>query len=50
LLGVDQIAVELENPFAVSHLSHLPLDGISATIEEDVLALLDGGGPAPAPR
>lgn len=44
LLGVDQIAVELENPFRVSNLSHLPLEDICHTIEENLFeVLLDVG-------
>lgn len=39
VLGLDQIAVELENPFAEENLSHLPLETISTTIEDNVLAL-----------
>jgi putative membrane protein len=39
LLSLDQIGIELENPFSKSRLSHLPLDDISATIERNVLAL-----------
>ena len=40
LLSLDQIGVELENPFSASNLSHLPLDDISADIERDVLSVL----------
>jgi putative membrane protein len=40
LLSLDQIGVELENPFSTSNLSHLPLDDISADIERDVLSIL----------
>lgn len=40
LLSLDQIGVELQNPFAQSNVSHLPLGDISATIERNVLALL----------
>ncbi|MFO0879868.1 MAG: bestrophin family ion channel [Gemmataceae bacterium] len=39
LLSLDQIGVELENPFAVERLSHLPLVGIATTIEGNLLAL-----------
>ena len=42
LLSLDQIGVELENPFSTSNLSHLPLDDISADIERDVLSMLKG--------
>jgi len=40
LLSLDQIGVELENPFSTSNLSHLPLDDISATIERNLLDVL----------
>ena len=40
LLSLDKLGVELENPFATTNLSHLPLDEISATIERNVLGLL----------
>ncbi|MDF1504886.1 bestrophin family ion channel [Roseisolibacter sp. H3M3-2] len=46
LLSLDQIGVELQNPFACEHLSHLPLDDICGTIERNVLAL--GAVPAEA--
>ena len=39
LLSLDQIGVELENPFATNALSHLPLDEISSAIERNVLGL-----------
>jgi putative membrane protein len=41
LLSLDQVGVELENPFSTSNLSHLPLDDISATIEQNLLAVLN---------
>ena len=40
LLALDQIGVELENPFSTSNLSHLPLDDFSATIEQNLLNIL----------
>lgn len=40
LLTLDQIGVELENPFLASNLSHLPLDDISANIERNLFAIL----------
>ncbi len=40
LLSLDQIGIELENPFSTSNLSHLPLDDISATIERNLLGIL----------
>ena len=39
-LSLDQIGVELENPFSTSNLSKLPLDEISAGIERDVHSVL----------
>jgi putative membrane protein len=44
LLALDQISVELQNPFSQNRLSHLPLDDICRTIEANVLALLDEEG------
>jgi putative membrane protein len=41
LLAIDQIGIELQNPFSQARLSHLPLDEICETIETNVLALLD---------
>lgn len=40
LLSLDLLGVELENPFAADNLSHLPLDGLTATIERNVMELL----------
>lgn len=40
LIALDQIGVELQNPFSTANLSHLPLDEISATIERNVTGLL----------
>ena len=45
LLALDQIAVELQNPFSTANVGHLPLDDICATIESNLLRLLN---PAPA--
>lgn len=39
LLALDQIGIELENPFSVLRLSHLPLDEISGKIEGNVMSL-----------
>ena len=39
LLSLDQIGKELENPFSLLRLSHLPLQTIGETIERNVLAL-----------
>lgn len=41
VLGLDQIGVELQNPFALRSLSHLPLGDISRTIEQDLLTMLE---------
>lgn len=41
LFSLDQLGVELQNPFNVNNLSHLPLDDISATIESNLLCLLE---------
>lgn len=40
LMSLDQIGVELQNPFAKQNLGHLPLGDISATIEKNLTALL----------
>ncbi len=39
LLSLDRIGMELQNPFAVRNLSHLPLDSICNTIKNNALAL-----------
>ena len=39
LLSLDRIGLELQNPFAVRNLSHLPLDSICNTIKNNALAL-----------
>lgn len=41
ILAIDQIAVELENPFSPRNLSHLPIGSICETIEGNLLALLE---------
>lgn len=41
LLSLDQIGVELQNPFSTKRLSHLPLEDICATIQENLLASLE---------
>jgi putative membrane protein len=40
LIALDQIGVELQNPFAKANLGHLPLGEISATVEQNLLGLL----------
>jgi len=39
LFSLDQLGVELQNPFNTEHLSHLPLDEICQTIESNLLNL-----------
>ncbi len=39
LFSLDQIGYELQNPFSVSNLDHLPLDAICSAIENNVMAL-----------
>jgi putative membrane protein len=41
VLGLDQIGVELQNPFSTQSLSHLPLTEIAQNIEIDLLAMID---------
>jgi putative membrane protein len=41
LLAVDRIGTELQNPFSPDSLNHLPLDEICATIEGNLLAMLE---------
>lgn len=40
LISLDQIGVELQNPFSKSNLSHLPLGEISVAIEKNLVGLL----------
>lgn len=49
LLGLERIGMELQNPFDVRRLSHLPLNEICNTIERNLLELLaaDAGRPIP---
>ena len=39
ILALDQTGVELQNPFCLDNIGHLPLDDVCATIEGDLLAL-----------
>jgi ion channel-forming bestrophin family protein len=41
LLSLDKIGTELQDPFSKDSLNHLPLDDICATIEGNLLAMLD---------
>ncbi|WP_428305888.1 bestrophin family protein [Lacipirellula sp.] len=45
LLSLDQIGIELENPFSVRRLSHLPLGDISDKIQRNVMAIENAGDP-----
>jgi putative membrane protein len=40
LFSLDQMGIELQNPFSKKNLSHLPLEDISETIERNVMGLL----------
>ena len=49
LLALDQTGVELQNPFSVLKLSHLPLDAVVATIDRNLAAFHPGDSdPIPA--
>jgi len=39
LFSLDQIGIELQNPFSETNLSHLPLDSICNTIESNILEI-----------
>lgn len=41
IISLDQIGMDLQNPFAKSNLGHHPLGEISATIEANLFGLLD---------
>jgi putative membrane protein len=49
ILALDQIGIDLQNPFVKQNMGHLPLDEITAKIEGNLLALL-AEAPARAPR
>jgi putative membrane protein len=42
LLALDRIGSELQNPFWIKNLGHLDLDAITARIERNLRALIDG--------
>jgi ion channel-forming bestrophin family protein len=44
ILALDDIGVELENPFALDRLNHLPLDGICESLERNLISLLHHQG------
>jgi putative membrane protein len=50
MVALNQIGVELQNPFARSYLNHLPLDEISATIQRNVQAVAAPPSEGPANR
>jgi putative membrane protein len=41
ILALDEIGVELQDPFSTSRLNHLPLDGICEGLEENLMSLLE---------
>ena len=41
LLSLDQISEDLQNPFSLGRVSHLPLNDICRNIEANVMALAD---------
>ena len=45
VLSLDQLGVELENPFATANLDHLPLDDITTTTQRNLAALEKGCEP-----
>jgi putative membrane protein len=42
ILALDHIGTELQNPFAESSLGHLPLGEICASLQANLMAMLDG--------
>ena len=40
ILALDEIGVELQNPFSSGRLNHLPLDEICENLERNLMALL----------
>jgi ion channel-forming bestrophin family protein len=40
ILSLDQIGMELQNPFSEANINHLPLDELCTKIERNLLALL----------
>jgi putative membrane protein len=50
LLSLDQIGVELQNPFPIERLGSLPLTQICRTIEDNVFAQLEGMPATDLPR
>ena len=44
VVALDQIGIELQNPFSEAKLNGLPLDDITATIERNLTGLLADAG------
>jgi putative membrane protein len=44
ILALDEIGVELQNPFSAARLNHLPLDKICESLEQNLRALLEHAG------
>lgn len=44
LLAINQIGIDLQNPFDIRRLGHLELDSICETIEHNVMTLLSNNG------
>ena len=40
ILALDEIGVELQNPFSRNRLNHLPLDDICENVERNLMALV----------
>lgn len=45
LLSLDQIGIELQNPFSKERVSHLPIDNISDMIQGNLFAMIDEVSP-----
>jgi putative membrane protein len=43
VLALDQLGIELQQPFATRSINHLPLDDICRNIEKNLLSLLEIG-------
>lgn len=48
LLAINQIGIDLQNPFDVNRLGHLDLDGYCETVEQNLMALLTNDGFSPS--
>ena len=47
ILALDEIGVELQNPFSTANLNHLPLDEICENLERNLMSLVRRGGDLP---